>query len=181
MTEVFKVVVWVQSKNDRSTVDLINTWCKTQEIYNQDTQLCCKVRYINPHAHICVVNIKTLMARNVWANPFTVISWIKHQPDVLCLKILKILFTLFGSTCFRYPCVHHQELLSCTCSLWSRVVLGSLCPPVLLCCKLQHSRTGRHNEPSTTRDQRLHVQLRSSWWWTQGCPKHVERNNVNKF
>ena len=46
---------------------------------------------------------------------------------------------------------------------------------------LQHSRTGGHNEPSTTRDKRLHVQLRSSWWWTQLCPKHVERNNVNKF
>ena len=28
--------------------------------------------------------------------------------------------------------------------------------------KLQHSRTGGPNEPSTTRDQRLHVQLRSS-------------------
>ena len=27
---------------------------------------------------------------------------------------------------------------------------------------LQHSRTGGHNEPSTTPDQRLHVQLRSS-------------------
>jgi len=25
------------------------------------------------------------------------------------------------------------------------------------------------------------VQLRSSWWWTQWCPKHVERNNVNKI
>ena len=49
------------------------------------------------------------------------------------LKILKILFTLFRSTCFGHHCVHHQELLSCTCSLWSRVVLGSLCPPVLLC------------------------------------------------
>ena len=51
------------------------------------------------------------------------------------LKILKILFTLFRSTCFGHHCAHHQEeLLSCTCSLWSRVVLGSLCPPVLLCC-----------------------------------------------
>jgi len=39
--------------------------------------------------------------------------------------------------------------------------------------ELQHSKTGGHNEPSTTRDQRLHVQLRSSWWWTQWCPKHV--------
>ena len=50
------------------------------------------------------------------------------------LKILKILFTLFRSTCFGHHCAHHQELLSCTCSLWSRVVLISLCPPVLLCC-----------------------------------------------
>ena len=46
---------------------------------------------------------------------------------------------------------------------------------------LQHSRTEGHNEPSTTRDQRLHVQLRSSWWWAQWCPKHVERNNVNEI
>jgi len=97
------------------------------------------------------------------------------------LKILKILFTLFLSPCIGHHCAHHQELLSCTCSLWSRVVLSSLCPPVLLCCKLQHSRTGGHNEPSTTRDQRLNFQLRSSWWWTQWCPKHVERNNVNKI
>ena len=43
------------------------------------------------------------------------------------------------------------------------------------------SRTGGHKEPSTTRDQRLHAHLRSSWWWTQRCPKHVERNNVNKI
>ena len=50
------------------------------------------------------------------------------------LKILKMLFTLFRSTCFGRHCVYHQELLSCACSLWSRVVLGSLCPPVLLCC-----------------------------------------------
>ena len=48
----------------------------------------------------------------------------------LFLKILKILFALFRSTCFGHPCVHHKEVLSCTCSLWSRVVLGSLCPPV---------------------------------------------------
>jgi len=45
------------------------------------------------------------------------------------LKILKILFTLFRSTCFGHHCVHHQELLS----------------------------------------------------WAQWCPKHVERNNVNKI
>jgi len=62
------------------------------------------------------------------------------------LKSLKIFyFTLFCSTCFRHHCVHHQELLSCTCSLWSHVV-----------------DTGGHNEPSSTRDQRLYVQLRSS-------------------
>ena len=51
------------------------------------------------------------------------------------LKLLNILFILFRSTCFGHHCAHHQELLRCTCSLWSRVVLGSLCPPVLLCCK----------------------------------------------
>ena len=50
------------------------------------------------------------------------------------IACLKILFTLFRSTCFGHHCAHHQELLSCTCSLWSRVVIGSLCPPVLLCC-----------------------------------------------
>ena len=44
------------------------------------------------------------------------------------LKILKMLFTLFRSTCFGRHCVYHQELLSCACSLWYRVVLGSLCP-----------------------------------------------------
>ena len=39
------------------------------------------------------------------------------------LKILKILFTLFRSTCFGHYCVHHQELLSCTCSLWSLSII----------------------------------------------------------
>ena len=39
-----------------------------------------------------------------------------------------------------------------------RCVLQSCCVSV----QLQHSRTGGHNEPSTTQDQRLHVQLRSS-------------------
>ena len=57
------------------------------------------------------------------------------------LKSLKflILFTLFRSTCFGHHCVRHQELLSCTCSLWSCVVLGSLCPPVLLCCNCSYT------------------------------------------
>ena len=58
------------------------------------------------------------------------------------LKFLKIVFTLFRSTCFGHPCVHHQVLLSCTCSLWSRVVLGSLCPPVLLCCNCCYNIAG---------------------------------------
>jgi len=39
------------------------------------------------------------------------------------LKILKILFTLFRSTCFGHHCVHHQELFSCTCSLWSLSII----------------------------------------------------------
>jgi len=39
------------------------------------------------------------------------------------LKILKILFTLFRCTCFGHHCVHHQELLSCTCSLWSLSII----------------------------------------------------------
>jgi len=101
-----------------------------------------------------------------------VITWIKRQLDVLCFKILKIPFTLLRSTCFGHQFVHHQELLSCTCSLWSPVLMLPVCwggeysPP-------QH--TGNIN----TGDQRLHVQLRSSWWWTNWCPKHVERNNVN--
>jgi len=58
------------------------------------------------------------------------------------LKILKVLFTLFRSTCFGHHCAHHQELLSCTCSLWSRVGLGSLCPPVLLCCNCSYNTAG---------------------------------------
>ena len=52
-------------------------------------------------------------------------------------KILKILFTSFRSTCFGHHRVHHQELLSCTCSLWSRVVLGSLCYPVSETCRAE--------------------------------------------
>jgi len=61
------------------------------------------------------------------------------------LKILKILFTLFRSTCFGHHCAHHQELLSCTCSFWSRVVLGSLCPPVLLCCNCWEAPDDGHS------------------------------------
>ena len=40
------------------------------------------------------------------------------------LKILNFfLFTLFCSTCFGHHCAHHQELLSCTCSLWSLSII----------------------------------------------------------
>jgi len=39
------------------------------------------------------------------------------------LKIFKILFNLFRSTCFGHNCAHHQELLSCTCSLWSLSII----------------------------------------------------------
>ena len=65
------------------------------------------------------------------------------------LKILNFfyLFTLFRSTCFGHHCVHHQELLSCTCSLWSRAVLGSLCPPVQQDWRTQ--RTKHHTGPET--------------------------------
>ena len=65
------------------------------------------------------------------------------------LKILKILFALFSSTCFGHHCVHHQELLSCTCSLWSRVVLGSLCPPVLLCCNITSYSLYQQTNPNS--------------------------------
>ena len=57
------------------------------------------------------------------------------------LKILKILFTLFRSTCFGHHCVHHQELLSCTCSPWSHVVLGSQ--------DWRTQRTKHHTGPET--------------------------------
>jgi hypothetical protein len=42
--------------------------------------------------------------------------------------------------------------------------IGFFCVRCLICSlvNIQHSRPGGHNEPSTTRDQRLHVQLRSS-------------------
>jgi len=36
-------------------------------------------------------------------------------------------------------------------------------------------RTKHHTGPETA------CAADSSWWWTQWCPKHVERNNVNKF
>ena len=77
------------------------------------------------------------------------------------LKILKIffIFTLFRSTCFGHYCVHHQELLSCTCILWSRVVLGSLCPPVLLCCN--------YGAVTTQQD-----------WWTQRTKHHTGPENA---
>jgi len=79
--------------------------------------------------------------------------------------------------------LHMQSLVPC--GAW--FVVSSSPPPAVTTKQdwrtqqLQHSRTGGHNEPSTKRDQRLNVQLRSSWWWTQWCPKHVERNNVNKI
>ena len=44
------------------------------------------------------------------------------------LKILNFfLFTLFRSTCFGHHCVHHQELLSCTYSLWSLSIIRNTC------------------------------------------------------
>ena len=72
------------------------------------------------------------------------------------LKFLKFYLHYSRSTCFGHHCVHHQELLSCTCSLWSRVVLGSLCPPVLLYCnsvttqqEWRTQRTKHHTGPET--------------------------------
>jgi len=53
--------------------------------------------------------------------------------------------------------LHMQSLVPC--GAWFIV---SSSPAMSYHCQLQHSRTGGHNEPSTTRDQRLHVQLRSS-------------------
>ena len=52
--------------------------------------------------------------------------------------------------------LHMQSLV--LCGAW--IIVSS--SPVVLYLQLQHSRTGGHNEPSTTRDQRLHVQLRGS-------------------
>jgi len=44
------------------------------------------------------------------------------------LKVLNFfLFTLFRPTCFGHHCVHHQELLSCTCSLWSLSIIRNTC------------------------------------------------------
>ena len=94
------------------------------------------------------------------------------------LKSLQFFIYIIPLYMFRTPLcpssgasqLHMQSLVPC--GAWF-VVSSS---PTML----QHSRTGEHNEPSTTRNQRLHLQLRSSWWWTQWCPKHVERNNVNK-
>ena len=68
------------------------------------------------------------------------------------LKILKIVFTLFSSTCFGHHCVHHQELLSCIRSLWSRVVLGSLYPPVLLYYNTAGLEDTTNQAPHRTRD-----------------------------
>ena len=33
----------------------------------------------------------------------------------------------FRSTCFGHHCAHHQELLSCTCSLWSLSIIRYTC------------------------------------------------------
>ena len=147
------------------------------------------------------------------------ITWIKRQLDVLCFKILKILVTLFRSTCFGHPFVHHQELLSCTCSLWPLSIIRI---HVVYCCfhgvftlfvVLLYSYIDiiRFYVPISAwfivpdgcfcpvqfsfgvlvfvdftclfgiDKIQVHQQLRSSWWWTQWCPKHVERNSVNKF
>ena len=72
------------------------------------------------------------------------------------LKILKILFTLFRSTCFGHHCAHHQELLSCTCSLWSlwclvRCVLQSCCFVTAVTTQQdwRTQRTKHHTGPET--------------------------------
>ena len=79
------------------------------------------------------------------------------------LKILKIFFIyIIPLYMLRTPLcpssgasqLYMQSLVPC--GAW---FLVSSSPAVL---QLQHSRTGGHNEPSTTQDQRLHVQLRSS-------------------
>jgi len=78
------------------------------------------------------------------------------------LKSLKFIYIILLYM-FRTPLcpssgasqLHIQSLVPC--GAWFVV---SSSPAVTT--KLQHSKTGGHNEPSTTRDQRLHVQLRSS-------------------
>ena len=95
--------------------------------------------------------------------------WYIYKPFLTSMFVLCCFVLGYGSVGF----------VSCIILLLHTVWCLVRC--VLQSCSSQHSRTGGHNETSTTRDQRLHVQLRSSWWWTQWCPKHVERNNVNKI
>jgi len=85
------------------------------------------------------------------------ITWIKRQLDVLCFKSLKIYL--------HYSALHVSDIIMSIIRSFSAAHAVSGHVWCLVRCVLQ----------------RLHVQLRSSWWWTQWCPKHVERNNVNTF
>ena len=68
--------------------------------------------------------------------------------------------------------LHMQSLVPC--GAW--FVVSSSPRTVTTQQDWRTQRTKHHTGPEI-----LHVQLRSSWWWTQWCPKHVERNNVNKI
>ena len=83
------------------------------------------------------------------------------------LKILKIFYLHYSSLHVSGTIVSIIRSFSAAHAVsgpvWClvRCVLQSCCVTILTTV-LQHSRTGGHNEPSTTRDEKLHVQLRSS-------------------
>jgi hypothetical protein len=94
-----------------------------------------------------------------------------NQPDATISRVYYLTF-MYSSTCFRHPHAHHQELNNCSSSLWFyhwRMVVA-----VLL---VMFGPTGPTNSTAITTlqrwNQRLLLQLLSSWWWVWGCPKHV--------
>jgi len=75
------------------------------------------------------------------------------------------------SKCFEQPCAHHQENQLYQYSLWYM----SLCVGDRVVCRSER------NFPTCTRHsdiyQRLYWYNWFSWWWAQGCSKHVEKWN----
>jgi len=83
-----------------------------------------------------------------------------------CDHVVEFIIPLFlnCSTHFERHSAHHQELKSCNCSLWFYI------------CLWLPAAAGNHKR---TWNQRLQLQLLSSWWWAVCRSKCVEqlRNN----
>jgi hypothetical protein len=103
-----------------------------------------------------------------------------NQPT-RCNSFTSLLFDVYvWLNMFRAPLRPLSEAYNCTRSLWFyrwSVAVGTLLVVVwqvnLPVGRSDHDKQHRYHHVPTV-NQRLLLQLLSSWWWAWRCPKHVE-------